>query len=128
MKIADTFTELCYRIRILLKKFSGSESDHWTCMREIMTKTSFIILRNFLRRFDSWFIKYFMSYSGFHTANQTQKQTSEVFYKKDVLKNLAKFTGKYLCQSLFFNKVAGLRLPTLLKGTFNNYVTLNLPF
>ena len=30
--------------------------------------------------------------------------------KKDVLRNCAKFTGKHLCQSLFLNKVAGLRL------------------
>ena len=29
-----------------------------------------------------------------------------MFYKKRVLENSAKFTGKYLCQSLFFNKVA----------------------
>ena len=29
--------------------------------------------------------------------------------KKDVLKNYAKFTEKHLCQSLFFNKVTGLR-------------------
>ena len=29
--------------------------------------------------------------------------------KKSVLRNLAKFTGKNLCQSLFFNKVEGLR-------------------
>ena len=29
--------------------------------------------------------------------------------KKGVLKNFAKFTGKHLCQSFFFNKVAGLR-------------------
>ena len=29
--------------------------------------------------------------------------------KKGVLRNFAKFTGKHLCQSLFFNKVAGLR-------------------
>ena len=29
----------------------------------------------------------------------------EVFCKKGVLRNLAKFTGKHLCQSLFFNKV-----------------------
>ena len=36
-----------------------------------------------------------------------QKQPPEVSYKKDVLKNFAKFTGKHLCQSLFFNKVAG---------------------
>ena len=35
--------------------------------------------------------------------------------KKGVLRNFAKFTGKHLCQSLFFNKVAGLRPATLLK-------------
>ena len=28
----------------------------------------------------------------------------EMFCKKDALKNLAKFTGKHLCQSLFFKK------------------------
>ena len=28
--------------------------------------------------------------------------------KKNVLRNFAKFTGKHLCQRLFFNKVAGL--------------------
>ena len=39
----------------------------------------------------------------------------EVFYKKGVLKKLAKFTGKHLSQGLLFNKVAGLRLATLLK-------------
>ena len=32
----------------------------------------------------------------------------EVFCKKGVLRNFTKFTGKHLCQSLFFNKVAGL--------------------
>ena len=29
--------------------------------------------------------------------------------KKEVFKNLKKFTGKHLCESLLFNKVAGLR-------------------
>ena len=29
--------------------------------------------------------------------------------KKGVLRHFVKFTGKHLCQSLFFNKVAGLR-------------------
>ena len=38
-----------------------------------------------------------------------KKQSLEVFCKKGVLRNFAKFTGKHLCQSLFFNKVAGLR-------------------
>ena len=36
--------------------------------------------------------------------------------KKVCSANFAKFTGKHLCQSLFFNKVADLRLATLLKN------------
>ena len=39
----------------------------------------------------------------------------ELFCKKGVLKNFAKFTGKHPCQNLFLNKVAGLRPVTLLK-------------
>ena len=35
--------------------------------------------------------------------------------KKGVLRNFTKFTGKHLCQSLFFSKVASLRPATLLK-------------
>ena len=38
----------------------------------------------------------------------------EVFCKKGVLRNISKFTGDHLCQSLVFNKVAGLRPETLL--------------
>ena len=30
---------------------------------------------------------------------------AEVFCKKGVLRNFEKFTGKHLCQGLFFNKV-----------------------
>ena len=39
----------------------------------------------------------------------------EVFSKKGVLKNFAKFTEKHLFQGLFFNKIADLRPATLLK-------------
>ena len=39
----------------------------------------------------------------------------EVFCKEGVFRNFSNFTGKHLCQSLFFNKVARLRLATLLK-------------
>ena len=35
--------------------------------------------------------------------------------RKGVLRNFAKLTGKHLCQSPFFNKVAGLSSTTLLK-------------
>ena len=44
-----------------------------------------------------------------------QKQPPKVFYVKGVLRNFKKFTGKHLCQNLFFNKVAALRPATLLK-------------
>ena len=35
--------------------------------------------------------------------------------KKAIPKNFSKFTGKHLCQGLFFNKVAGLRPATSLR-------------
>ena len=44
----------------------------------------------------------------------SEAATGGVLYKNVFLK-FAKFTGKHLCQSLFFNKVAGLRPATLLK-------------
>ena len=43
--------------------------------------------------------------------NKTQKYKGslpEVLCKNDVLKNDARLTGKHLCPSLFFSKVAGL--------------------
>ena len=42
----------------------------------------------------------------------------EVFCRKGALRNFEKFTGKQLCHSLLFNKVAGLRTVTLLKKRF----------
>ena len=36
--------------------------------------------------------------------------TGGILLKKTVLKTFAKFTRKHLCQSLFFNNVAGLSL------------------
>ena len=43
----------------------------------------------------------------------------KVFCKKGVLRNFAEFTGKHLCQRLFFNKVAGLP-GTLLKKSLRH--------
>ena len=53
-----------------------------------------------------------------HFAVSSRTQEAVVwrcFVEKGVLRNFAKLTGKYLCQNLFFNKVAGFRLATLLK-------------
>ena len=42
-----------------------------------------------------------------------------MFREKDVLKNFAKFTGKHLCWSLFFNKVATpVKFAKFLKTSF----------
>ena len=48
---------------------------------------------------------------GFHSRSSHQRCST----KKSVHRNFTKFTGKHLCQSLFFKKVAGLRPETLLK-------------
>ena len=55
--------------------------------------------------------------------------------QKDVLRNFAKFTGKYLCECLFLDKVAGLRPAALLKRdpgtgvfTVNFAKSLRTPF
>ena len=55
--------------------------------------------------FELWVVEFAISRSS----------RREVFCKKDVLRNFAKFTEKHLCQSLFFNKVADLRPATLCK-------------
>ena len=39
-----------------------------------------------------------------------RSKTPEVFCKKTVLKNTAKCTEKRMCQSLFLNRLTGLRL------------------
>ena len=46
---------------------------------------------------------------SFLEKSQCLKQPLEMFCKKGVFKHFAKFIGKHLCHSFFFNKVAGLR-------------------
>ena len=56
--------------------------------------------------------KRFLSFKKMLTPSETLTLSSEAAtgsVRKGVLTNFAKFTGKHLCQSLFFNKVAGLR-------------------
>ena len=44
------------------------------------------------------------------TYQETEAVVRRCSVKKIFLRNFVKFTGKHLCQRLFFNKVAGLRL------------------
>ena len=63
----------------------------------------------------------------FSSVNHTQKQPTEIYMKKGVLlKKFSKFNGKQLCQSLFLNKVAGLR-PAIWfkKGLWHSCIPVN---
>ena len=52
----------------------------------------------------------FLEVEGTNQWKVIRSRSPEVFRKKGALRNFAKFTGKHLCQSLFFNTVAGLSL------------------
>ena len=51
---------------------------------------------------------FLLHYKIINTISSLRSSRPEVFCKKGVLRKLAKFLGKHLCQSLFFNKVTGL--------------------
>ena len=69
--------------------------------------------------------KCFLTYTHFRTSTDdsfwTLPRSSHQRFsvKKGVLRNFAKFTGKHLCRSLFFNKVAGLRPVTYFWSVFS---------
>ena len=65
----------------------------------------------------TYILKKKKGFSWHHRISSALYRSSrpKVFCKKGVLRNFAKFTGKHLCESLFFNKVAGLRPAILLK-------------
>ena len=54
----------------------------------------------------------FEPYQGVEKCSSSHRRCS---VRKGILRNFAKFTGKHLCKSLFFNKVANLRSVALLK-------------
>ena len=55
-----------------------------------------------------WKIRFFPDYlEKIFGSDLTSCMQKQPFFKIDILRNLAKFTGKPLCQSLLFNKVAG---------------------
>ena len=63
-------------------------------------------------------MKYLKKWQLFINIFYFRSSRPDMFCKKGVLENFAKFYGKHLCQSLFFNKVAALRPATLLKKRF----------
>ena len=49
------------------------------------------------------------------SAGRSRSSQQRCFVRKGILRNFTKFTGKHLCQGLFFNIVVGPRPATLLK-------------
>ena len=63
------------------------------------------------------------TYEGLHFSvklRAVQVQPLEVFCKKGDFKNFANSAGKHLCQSLFFNKVAGASCNFIKNETLQN--------
>ena len=62
-------------------------------------------------------------------TDTVQKQPTEVFYKKSVLNNFAKFRGKHLCQSLLFKRTPFLQYTSgrllLTMIVFNRTLTIS---
>ena len=73
------------------------------CANPLITETSDTLV---------WLTNTFC-YEPLQFFSETVVQTCSV--KKGILRNFAKLSGKRLCQSLYFNKVAGLRPANLLK-------------
>ena len=70
-----------------------------------------------------WIRILFFQISLIFTENEFQDKNLKsmlagVFWKIGFLKYFAKFTGKHLCQSFFFNKVANLSLAEVFSGEF----------
>ena len=71
----------------------------------------FFLLCGLILQYQNITLKYLIS-----IINKISKKYNEqVFYKKTAFKNLATFTGKDLCCSLFFNKNAGLQSCNFIK-------------
>ena len=84
----------------MLEKKLGDDS---VCLKMVLNKVSFTYF--FQTPFgkagesESWIIC--------HSYKSKHRRCS---IKTGAVKSFTKFTGKHLCQSIFFNKVAGLRL------------------
>ena len=77
-----------------------------------------LLKRTIITCLDAWLL---------YKTQRPEAFTRRCSVKKLLLKSLAKFTGKHLCQNLFFNKVAGLRSVALLKkGLWHRCFVVNV--
>ena len=93
----------------------------WSRIRNEYENTNIIVTLHWGLEFKvltihgSWDIVIIIFYYTWQSSIPIRGSRPEVFCKEGVFRNFIKFTGKHLCQRLFFNKVAGLKPGTLLK-------------
>ena len=75
----------------------------------VVSYNTYISSPTWLYPFYSIFLSYWLIQQNDQKIKNLHFRSSrpEVFCEKRVLRNFSKFTGKHLCQSLFFNKAAG---------------------
>ena len=80
--------------------------------------TSHAVFRIYKQQLSNSFPSVFSNYENWKilsTLLNEKKENFNVVFVEAVVQACSKFTGKHLCQSLLFNKVAGLRPATLLR-------------
>ena len=96
--LIDTFWKIShasrYTRRLIPSKDQLISNITWRCGVVVITTTQLHSIKSELK------------FCG--VSNPARRRGHHEVFCKDVIKNFAKFTGKHLCQSLFFNKVAGL--------------------
>ena len=93
--------ELCsYHFHNIFIKFGKFELLHSYKLDPYKMKSVYLFL---LKTLD------FRAYTSNLIAVLCRSSHRRCSLRKGVLRNFSKFTAKHLCQSLFFNKVAGLR-------------------
>ena len=103
-----------WKLLPLIETFPFSGSHSFQCFN-IFVRRSYHQLRELLNTNDSVRLLKMVNLPCIHIPVEVFRSSHQrCSMKKGVLRNLTKFTGKHLCQSLFFNKVTDLRPAALL--------------
>ena len=83
-----------------MKTFIFFAVTYWTCFMSWIIRNTYILYQ--ITYYLYWYsLSIFKLLNNWCIRNNMQKQPPEVFYKKVVLKNFTKFTGK-TCAEVFF--------------------------
>ena len=86
---------------LIFIQISNKRDWKFILIRLFNNRKSHLLLVPEMRSIINFILEIFL-YGGIFRSSRPER-----FCRKGVLRNFAKFTGKQLCQSLFFNKVAG---------------------